>query len=73
MQIALKELMARKERQTGVTVTYEKIRDVTGISLNTLSLLANNKIKRLPLNALDDLLNFFDCEPNDLIIHIKEA
>lgn len=72
MKFALKELMARKERQTGDSVTYERIRDTTGISLNTLSLIANNKIKRLPVDALDDLLTFFDCSPNDFIIYVKD-
>ena len=73
VQFALKELMAKKERQSGVSCTYEKIRDATDISLNTLSLIANNKIKRMPIDALDSLLDFFECEPNDLIIHIKRS
>jgi DNA-binding Xre family transcriptional regulator len=71
VQFALKELMARKERQTGQPCTYEIIRDTTNISLNTLSLIANNKIKWLPVNALDSLLNFFECTPNDFIIYVK--
>ena len=73
MQFALKELMARKERQTGVPCTYEKIRDVTNISLNTLSLIANNKIKRMPVDAMDSLLKFFECQPNDLIVFFDET
>ncbi len=72
VQFALKELMAKKERQSGEPCTYEVIRGATSISLNTLSLIANNKIKRMPVDALDNLLDFFECEPNDLIIHIKQ-
>jgi hypothetical protein len=25
----------------------------------------------LPVNALDSLLNFFECTPNDFIIYVK--
>jgi DNA-binding Xre family transcriptional regulator len=71
VQFTLKELMAKKERQTGEPCTYEVIRDATGISLNTLSLIATNKIKRLPVDALDKLLVFFNCEPNQFIVHIR--
>lgn len=73
MQFALKELMARKERQTGKPCTYEVIEQATGINSSTLSLIGTNKIKRLPVDALDHLLVFFGCEPNDFIIHIPEA
>lgn len=73
MKFALKELMAKKERHTGEPCTYEVIRDATSISLNTLSLIANSKIKRMPVDALDSLLTFFECAPNDLIIYTKES
>lgn len=69
MKFALKELMARKERQTGEPCTYEVIEQATGINSSTLSLIGTNKIKRLPVDALNNLLAFFNCEPNDFIIY----
>lgn len=69
MKFALKELMARRERQTGKPCTYEVIEQATGVNTSTLSLIGTNKIKRLPIDALDNLLVFFTCEPNDFIIH----
>lgn len=70
-QFRLRELMAEKARITGQPCTYETIRATTGISLNTLSTIANNKIKRIGIDVIDSLLNFFNCEPGDLIVRIR--
>ena len=70
-QFRLRELMAQKARITGLPCTYEIIRTATGISLNTLSTIANNKIKRVSVDVIDGLLDFFDCEPGDLIVRVK--
>jgi putative transcriptional regulator len=70
-QFRLRELMAQRARITGQPCTYETIRATTGISLNTLSTIANNKIKRVSVDVIDDLLNFFDCEPGDLMVRVR--
>ncbi|GIK36585.1 MAG: hypothetical protein BroJett011_04180 [Chloroflexota bacterium] len=72
VQFRLKELMARKERLGGERVTYRDISEATGISPNTLTLLANNRMKHIGLTTIGRLLDFFDCDPGDLIVRIKE-
>lgn len=68
IKFRLRELMAQKERITGQPCTYEIIRTETGISLNTLSVIANNRAKRVGVDVLDNLLGYFDCAPNDLMV-----
>lgn len=68
IQFRLKELIAKKERETGKRLTYEIIRSETGISPNTLSTMATNKIKMVGVSVISRLLDYFDCGPGDLII-----
>lgn len=72
IQFRLKELMARKERLEGKRVTYRDVSETTGISTNTLTLLANNRMKQIGLTTISRLLEYFDCEPNDLIVRVRE-
>lgn len=71
IQFRLRELMAQRERETGEPCTYESIHKTTRISPNTLSTMANNKIKMIGISVLVRLLDYFDCEPGDLIIKEK--
>lgn len=71
LQFRLRELMAKRERETGQPCTYETIQEETGISPNTLSTMANNKIKMVGISVLFRLLGYFDCEPGDLIVRVK--
>lgn len=68
IQFRLKELMAAKERKDGAKVTYRVIRDETGINLNTLAAMANNKMNMVGLNTIDKLTGYFNCEVGDLMI-----
>lgn len=67
----LRELMGRKETETGKRVTYQTITEATNISPNTLSLLATGKAKQVGISTITGLLEFFNCEPNDLIVRVK--
>lgn len=68
IRFQLKELIARKERETGKRLTYKIIHSETGISPNTLSTMATNKINMVGVSVISRLLDYFDCEPGDLII-----
>lgn len=73
IQFRLKELMAQKERVEGERVTYRDISEATGISTNTLTILANNRMKQIGLSTIGRLLEYFDCEPGDLIVRVHSG
>jgi DNA-binding Xre family transcriptional regulator len=68
----IRDLMEARHTATGEKMTYEKISQATGISPNTLSALATGKAKQVGIETtIERLLDFFGCEPNDLIIKIN--
>jgi putative transcriptional regulator len=71
IQFRLRELMAEKARVTGQSVTYETIYEAKQISPNTLSKMARNKLNKVGINTIDDLCDYFNCEPGDLIVRVK--
>jgi putative transcriptional regulator len=72
IQFRLRELMAEYTRKTGQPCTYETIHKAKQISPNTLSKVARNKIEMVGVSVLDRLCEFFDCEPGDLIVRVRE-
>ena len=59
---------ANEERADGAPkITYQVISDATGMSISTLSKLANNGIARVNLNVLERICDFFECGIADLI------
>lgn len=72
IQFRLRELMAERERITGENTTYQTIHGETGISPNTLSTMANNKMTRIGLSVIERLLDYFDCGIADLVVTVDE-
>jgi putative transcriptional regulator len=72
IQFRLRELMAKRSRETRRKITYDLIFAETGISKSTLAKIANNKAQFISINALDQLCTFFGCQPGDLLLHVKE-
>ena len=70
IQCRLRELMAIRTRQGRRKVTYDLIREETGLSKNTLARLANDRAELVALNTMDRLCAFFDCQPGDLFVHL---
>jgi DNA-binding Xre family transcriptional regulator len=68
LQFRIKELMAERERKTGENVTYAIINEVTGVSPNTLSTMARGKVKMVGVGTIEKLLDYFGCQPNDLMV-----
>ena len=60
--------MAEKSRLEGRRVTYDTIREATGIVPSTLSRLAAGQSKRIDLLVLRRLCDYFDCAPGDLLV-----
>lgn len=69
LQFRLRELMAERERKTGQSCTYAVIQEETGISPNTLSTMANGKVKKIGISVIERLLDYFDCDVADLIVY----
>lgn len=70
----LRDLMEARHTATGEKITYEKISQATGISPNTLSALATGKAKQVGIETtIERLLDYFDCDPNDLMIRVKNG
>ncbi len=59
MRWKLKSLQEEAQAATGERVTYEDIHAATGISPNSLSLIATNKAKRLDVSTMEEILRFF--------------
>lgn len=72
IQCRLRELIATKSRQTRHKITYDTIKDATGLSKSTLARLANDNSGLVAMNTLDRLCWFFDCQPGDLFIHVPD-
>ena len=71
MRFEIKQLMLDKERTTGEKVTYRKIAAESGISTGILSRLSTGKQKQIALDTIDRLLEYFECDPNDLIVRVE--
>ena len=63
----LKSLMWKKAYKENNKVTYQHIKDVTGISIQTLSRINSTPNYTISAENLEKLCNYFNCTPNDLI------
>ena len=72
IQCRLWELMAGKSRRDRRKITYDDIFTQTRISKSALTRLANDREKRVALNIIDRICDYFDCQPGDLFIYVPE-
>ncbi|MCD8513078.1 MAG: helix-turn-helix transcriptional regulator [Nitrincola sp.] len=68
----LKELIAEKEFQEKRRITVSEIAQETGINRMTLSKMMNHQGSSTVTDNLDKLCNYFDCEIEKLITHVKD-
>jgi len=69
----LKVLIAQYEVETGQRLSYRELSRLTGINKNSLNAIATNRARRLDLDTLEALCHFFNCEPGELIVRVKDA
>ena len=67
-----KILLAQKEIDEGRRISYEEIKEATGIASSTLSAWATNSVKRYDADTIAALCEFLDCEVGDLLIYDRE-
>ena len=63
----LRVLLAEKE------ISQKDLAEITGIQTNTISKMCRNDIKQIPINALDAICEYFDCQPSDIFQHIDQS
>ena len=51
----------------------KELAERTGIRPPTISAICTNRIKLLPVDALDKICTVLDCQPSDLMEYVKEA
>ena len=73
IQCRLRELMASAGRRERRRITYADIRSQTGLSTTTLTRLANDRADGVALSVIDRLCGYFQCQPGDLFVYIKES
>lgn len=56
------------EKRYNMQDVFEK----TGISRNSISNLYHDKSSRIDFETMDKLCDLFDCQPSDLLTHVKE-
>lgn len=54
-------------------VKMKDVSDQTGIRANTISAYWYGTVKRMEVEHIDLLCDYFNCQPGDLITHIKEG
>jgi len=70
IQCRLRELIAVKSRQSRRKITYDDVKESTGLSKTTLVKLANDKSALVSTNTLDKLCWYFECQPGDLLVYV---
>lgn len=53
-------------------MTQKELAEKTGIRPPTISAICTGTIKHLPVDALDKICAVLNCQPSDLMEHIKE-
>jgi len=64
--------MERKSAIEGKRITYSVIEEKTGIRALTLSRITTNQSYNISRQDIERLLDYFDCQPNDLFTKINE-
>ncbi len=62
----LKVLLAEHE------MTQQELADKIGTRQATISSICNNKIKQIPVDVVNNICNFFNCDISDVFKHIPD-
>ena len=67
MRSQLRLVLAAKEQREGRTISLREVVRDTKIPISTVYGLANNSIKRVPLEELGQLCRYLECDVGDLL------
>lgn len=63
----LRVLLAQKEQREGRSISLREVVRVTEVPISTVMGMANNTLKRVPLDELNTLCDYLDCEVGDML------
>lgn len=67
MRSQLRILLAQKSDREGRTISLRELQRDTGVPISTVMGMANNTIKRVPLDELNELCEYFGCDVGDIL------
>ena len=67
MKSQLRRLLADKAHHEGRTISLREVVRKTDVPISTVMGMANNTIKRVPLDELNTLCNYFNCDVGDIL------
>ena len=63
----LRILLAQKEQHEGRSISLREVVRSTEVPISTIMGMANNTLKRVPLDELNTLCDYLNCEVGDLL------
>ncbi len=60
-------LLAGKAHREGRSISLREVVRETGVPISTVMGMANNTIKRVPIDELNTLCEYFNCDVGDLL------
>jgi putative transcriptional regulator len=63
----MRMLLAARSQREGRTISLREVQRDTEVPMSTVMGMANNTIKRVPLEELNALCEYFDCDIGDLL------
>jgi putative transcriptional regulator len=63
----MRMLLAAKSQREGRTISLREVQRDTEVPISTVMGMANNTIKRVPLEELNALCEYFECDIGDLL------
>jgi putative transcriptional regulator len=63
----LRILAAEKATRDGRALSMRRVADESGANISTVNRLANNTIRRIPVDELTLLCQYLDCDVGDLL------
>ncbi len=73
VQSRLKILLAEKEVRERRTISLQDVGRETGVARSTILRLANNTMRRVPLDEAARLCDYFQCEKLDDLLQLRDA
>ncbi len=72
MRSQLRLLLAAKEQREGRSISLREVVRTTEVPISTVYGMANNTIRRVPLDELGALCRYFDCGVGEMLM-MEEA
>lgn len=67
MRSQLRVLLAQKEQREGRSISLREVVRTTEVPISTVMGMANNTLKRVPLDELNILCEYLGCEVGDIL------